>query len=331
MPCFSPLHEGDTSVAPWSWRIRKPTSTFQSPSRGGHLCGYPWRRAAVSPCPVSVPFTRGTPLWPTVRAVRACSFAQCFSPLHEGDTSVAMRNQGPPWRKFWFQSPSRGGHLCGAAWHYPRGRRTPVSVPFTRGTPLWRCNVRGAMLARSHVSVPFTRGTPLWPLLHVGSAENTLLFQSPSRGGHLCGALPSSSSEIGPIAFQSPSRGGHLCGDRVIRDALCESLVSVPFTRGTPLWPSFGAGGDATARGFSPLHEGDTSVASCRGCADDPRPGFQSPSRGGHLCGRVFHGLRRLSFSPLHEGDTSVASQSLDRLRVSVPFTRGTPLWPVCP
>ena len=90
---FSPLHEGDTSVAtpqalrcilrpvvsvPFtkggtpSWpmmlsiaRTTSPLVMFQSPSLGGHLCG-PLLPAA----PLRSPFA-------------------CFSPLHEGDTSVA--------------------------------------------------------------------------------------------------------------------------------------------------------------------------------------------------------------------------------------------------
>ena len=63
---FSPLHEGDASVA--YARLPRP-------------------QAAIL---VSVPFTRGTPLW------RAADF------------------HGPH-AAFAFQSPSRGGRLCGAA------------------------------------------------------------------------------------------------------------------------------------------------------------------------------------------------------------------------
>ena len=62
---------------------------------------------------VSVPFTRGTPPWPW-QPVTGSSTIVRFSPLHEGDTSVAG----------------------GSAWH--QAARKKVSVPFTRGTPPWR-------------------------------------------------------------------------------------------------------------------------------------------------------------------------------------------------
>ena len=134
-----------------------------------------------------------------------------FSPLHEGDTSVAFG----------------AGH--------------------DRGT--------------TYVSVPFTRGTPLWPR-PTAEAVGYSLFQSPSRGGHLCGPAPGDGSA--PRAtFQSPSRGGHLCG------------------------AGAGIAGDCLVRCFSPLHEGDTSVAQLSAYLGDYKlPGF----------------------SPLHEGDTSVAT-----------------------
>ena len=62
--------------------------------------------------------------------------------------------------------------------------------------------------------------------------------------------------------------------------------VSVPFARGTPPW----LGGFLRERGeyngFSPLREGDTSVATAISPRDEPEHGFQSPSRGGHLRGQ---------------------------------------------
>ncbi|SPF49614.1 hypothetical protein SBA4_4120017 [Candidatus Sulfopaludibacter sp. SbA4] len=88
--CFSPLHEGDTSVA-------------YSPSRPA--------------CPGCVRFS---PLHEGDTSVAlgldslSCRSIACFSPLHEGDTSVAACfschrcTNGP------FQSPSRGGHLRGS-------------------------------------------------------------------------------------------------------------------------------------------------------------------------------------------------------------------------
>ena len=62
---FSPLHEGDTSVA----------------CRG--------IAAALWAYSVSVPFTRGTPLWRLARLAGPVPI-DGFSPLHEGDTSVAL-------------------------------------------------------------------------------------------------------------------------------------------------------------------------------------------------------------------------------------------------
>src|ERR1035441_4659829 len=61
---FSPLHEGDTSVA-----------------RDGAQLWMP-------PNGVSVPFTRGTPPWLRL-AGAGLEVPRGFSPLHEGDTSVA--------------------------------------------------------------------------------------------------------------------------------------------------------------------------------------------------------------------------------------------------
>ena len=63
---FSPLHEGDTSVA-------------------------------------------------ALETLADCCAIVCFSPLHEGDTSVARRRSVLVCRRSGFQSPSRGGHLRGAA------------------------------------------------------------------------------------------------------------------------------------------------------------------------------------------------------------------------
>ena len=91
----------------------------------------------------------------------------------------------------------------------------------------------GAMVCW-YVSVPFTRGTPLWLREALFDADRAYTFQSPSRGGHLCGLNgPSDGPQIG---FQSPSRGGHLCGLRLVPRDRSGITVSVPFTRGTPLW-----------------------------------------------------------------------------------------------
>ena len=93
-----------------------------------------------------------------------------------------------------------------------------------------------------------------------------LEFQSPSRGGHLRG-IRRGNHRGGNELFQSPSRGGHLRG------------FGAPHLR------------ERLYFGFSPLHEGDTSVA-VRGSERMPAPiRFQSPSRGGHLRGVYWVGM----------------------------------------
>ncbi|SPF49612.1 hypothetical protein SBA4_4120015 [Candidatus Sulfopaludibacter sp. SbA4] len=89
--------------------------------------------------------------------------------------------------------------------------------------------------------------------------------------------------------------------------------------------------------GFSPLHEGDTSVASPHVSGTAASPMFQSPSRGGHLRGAGFGGggdFRSVGFSPLHEGDTSVADHPfpMDRNRLSFsPLHEGDTSVAPCP
>ena len=134
---------------------RSAQSQFQSPSRGGHLRGH---------CSI---------WWLTFVAL-------CFSPLREGDTSVAytrIRRTYLDWR---FQSPSRGGHLRGLA---------RLSAPLL--VNLFQSPSRGGHL----------RGG--WRDGH-GSRQHG--FQSPSRGGHLRGAIMSDIPER-PVGF-SPLREG---------------------------------------------------------------------------------------------------------------------------
>ena len=208
---FSPLHEGDTSVALAEVVEVAAHAVFQSPSRGGHLCGALVLADSEAHVDVSVPFTRGTPLWLSV-ATGGGFAVPGFSPLHEGDTSVANGASGAGvFVCTMFQSPSRGGHLCGDAKPRPTVAQILVSVPFTRGTPLWRClalstwtpdtgfsplhegdtsvaMISGGRATVHHlVSVPFTRGTPLWPPGQRSLRSHPTWFQSPSRGGHLCG------------------------------------------------------------------------------------------------------------------------------------------------
>ncbi len=137
-------------------------------------------------------------------------------------------------------------------------------------------------------------------------------FQSPSRGGHLRGTGADLIVQV-TKKFQSPSRGGHLRGGTT--SSRCRRrfrLVSVPFTRGTPPWQSLpGTRIDRYRQFQSPSrgghlrggHEGENNTAI--------RSWFQSPSRGGHL-----RGVRKLT-------------GNFPDYQVSVPFTRGTPPWPL--
>ena len=215
---FSPLHEGDASVAPTSPVRLVRACMFQSPSRGGRLCG-----VASSKCPsrilfVSVPFTRGTPLW-------------------------RWRPRLWSYRPPMFQSPSRGGRLCGPCLAPFRTRPEQRFSPLHEGDASVAAQDVCAPTVALSVSVPFTRGTPLWPSSALDEDSWRPGFQSPSRGGRLCGGQVGL-GQVGPVqVFQSPSRGGRLCGPR-------------PPQLQWRFRPR-----------FSPLHEGDASVAprSCLG------------------------------------------------------------------
>ena len=193
---------------------------------------------------------------------RARATSGRFSPLHEGDTSVAIPIARIRLTIPQFQSPSRGGHLCGCevldVGGAVRERFSPLHEGDTSVAQLtlpderWYCSFSplhegDTSVARAlatglgvgvYVSVPFTRGTPLWPRRSRSFARSIRRFQSPSRGGHLCGEV------------------------RVAVHALLQ-IVSVPFTRGTPLWRAALPQEGAALPRFSPLHEGDTSVAEC--------------------------------------------------------------------
>ena len=135
---------------------------FQSPSRGGHLRGYEWLRDMRDKFGVSVPFTRGTPPWLSVRDGGIFSLG----------VSVPFTRGTPPWLKRWTRCK----------------QTTPrVSVPFTRGTPPWSGRANISSCDHSSVSVPFTRGTPPWCQLGPMLPATAFKFQSPSRGGHLRG------------------------------------------------------------------------------------------------------------------------------------------------
>ena len=186
--------------------------TFQSPSRGGHLRGpVPGRsrhRIAVG-----------------------------FSPLHEGDTSVAVAST-----------------TC-------RPENATVSVPFTRGTPPWP----GAMMGVRYDIVSFSP-------LHEGDTSVAQLLAhlrkliarfSPLHEGDTSVAFDSAGPVLEWLRF-SPLHEG-------------DTSVAYQITKETF---------SLTGR-FSPLHEGDTSVAAFHQPPDLEAGEFQSPSRGGHLRGRV--------------------------------------------
>src|ERR1019366_5657041 len=204
-------------------------------------------------------------------------------PLHERDTSVAIK--GSSQRRHYyalFQSPSRGGHLRGGS-----------GAGGGRGGDLFQSPSRGGHLRGGDSTRPHGSSSGFIPL-HEGDSSVALCvgvngpakheFQSPSRGGHLRG-LAAAVIAMWAYMFQSPSRGGHLRGTGTVAASWSGTSVSVPFTRGTPPWhwyltaaggtmfqsPSRGGhlrGGSAgVARdkahlSFSPLHEGDTSVAA---------------------------------------------------------------------
>ena len=191
--------------------------TFQSPSRGGRLCGGQRGRQGHAGAHVSVPFTRGTPLWlKTVPFLRIDPI--CFSPLHEGDASVAQA----------------GGEGAGEQRH--------VSVPFTRGTPLWYVNSPPVFLDHTEGFSP----------LHEGDASVA------NRRGR---------ESLQDPGFSPLHEGDASVARRRPRKSRKCIRVSVPFTRGTPLWPSNTSSPARISPSFSPLHEGDASVAVGRSTA----------------------------------------------------------------
>ena len=92
-----------------STELHKFAKSFQSPSRGGHLCDLPIYFSAASG------FT-------------------CFSPLREGDTSVTRKaERNTPHTLKVFQSPSRGGHLCDDAGERRAGYHRAFQSPSRGG------------------------------------------------------------------------------------------------------------------------------------------------------------------------------------------------------
>ena len=205
---------------------------------------------------VSVPFTRGTPLWRAGVAWQPIVIG--FSPLHEGDTSVAVAARRYA-ADLPFQSPSRGGHLCGV------GTLRTSAAADHRFSPLHEGDTSVAQTC-----IPADRSERFSPL-HEGDTSVAQLricdravtgFQSPSRGGHLCGQLAPAVAYDVQMRFSPLHEGDTSVAPRSPDAPTRSTCVSVPFTRGTPLWLGTAAG----------LHYRDLT--------------FQSPSRGGHLCGR---------------------------------------------
>jgi hypothetical protein len=167
-----------------STAIRIPSTSLQSPSRGGHL------RGACAKRPVLERLS--------------------FSPLREGDTSVAtwLRWRGtrwevvsvpfargtPPWRRAivvptdgpQFQSPSRGGHLRGTQLLGNIFRTMQFQSP-SRGGHLRGCSPRSRESTENRVSVPFATGKPPWRHQPGNRFHCGCMFQFPSRGRHLRG------------------------------------------------------------------------------------------------------------------------------------------------
>ena len=114
VPCFSPLHEGDASVASAGPGCHHHGRQFQSPSRGGRLCG-----DAAVPASVTVPGFQSPS-----RGGRLCG---------TGSLAVQVQSLG-------FQSPSRGGRLCGSPRLGLRGTRNSGFSPLHEGdaSVAWR-------------------------------------------------------------------------------------------------------------------------------------------------------------------------------------------------
>ena len=87
-PGFSPLREGDTSVARNEQFYGFYSNGFSPLREGDTSVAYGHERGQPDDRGVSVPFARGTPPW---RWRGSCSRRRIirFSPLREGDTSVA--------------------------------------------------------------------------------------------------------------------------------------------------------------------------------------------------------------------------------------------------
>ena len=115
----------------------------------------------------------------------------------------------------------------------------------------------------AHVSVPFTRGTPPWQLQRLALAVTPYSF-SPLHEGDTSVARVPAGRRGGVDRVSVPFTRGTPPWRRGQAAPACQLRVSVPFTRGTPPWRWMGLTVVVVALCFSPLHEGDTSVASLR-------------------------------------------------------------------
>ena len=160
-----------------------------------------------------------------------------------------------------FQSPSRGGHLRGRLQRRCRTQIVEFQSPSRGG------HLRGLADARlrdaRRVSVPFTRGTPPWPDAQDDVTAFDLCF-SPLHEGDASVALPNGVCLCADTDVSVPFTRGTPPWPCVTGKGLALRRVSVPFTRGTPPWPRPDRPRRIFDTSFSPLHEGDTSVAGSR-------------------------------------------------------------------
>ena len=134
---------------------------FQSPSRGGRLCGAKFGAQRDDVRGFQSP-SRGGRLCGAARLSRNAVMFLRFSPLHEGDASVAVSLGLRQLQIHRFSPLHEGDASVARPCARPRPGSLWVSVPFTRGTPLWRERATAQTSRGNNVSVPFTRGTPLW-------------------------------------------------------------------------------------------------------------------------------------------------------------------------
>jgi len=213
--------------------------------------------AVAIPVRVSVPFARGTPPWPDPQ-LGGPRESPCFSPLREGDTSVAITPRASTYTIDVFQSPSRGGHLRGRNGTLYKGMSGMFQSPSRGG------HLRGVGRTR-----PSTAWRTCFSPLREGDTSVACSCHHVLRRRYCFSPLREGDTSVAPR-------------QQVLTGFL---EVSVPFARGTPPWRAPCVPEPTGIECFSPLREGDTSVASLFDLCAQEFVKFQSPSRGGHLRG----------------------------------------------